>query len=325
MASQTDAERHRAAQAALAEVLARMTGMGKALDNPAVEAALAHPERFYVYYQFIRRERRQPDAETVFKVHFEPTAVLALLRGAGLPLWSADRPQLLAWIAVERDVRRDIASAAAADDLAATLKMRARQRGLHLSLPLMDVQDFAVSGIDVWGRFWEAINAASVRYAPDLVVIGRVQEDADGGWVVDWKLRPFADRDPAWTAEFEHVADSAAAAAGAAVDGIADALAQRFAVRGSTFSTVPATVHGAQTAHGYAALLAHLHSREYLVRVDVHTVGRDALQLRLHSRSSPDQLRELLTMGGLLAVEPQPRRGPLAADPMLQLTWLGEK
>lgn len=332
--SQTDAERRRAAGAALAEVLTRVTGMREIPVSPRIDRAFADPERFYVRYAFATREAVDSDvaeAETRFEVRFEPTALLGLLRQAGLPIWSADRPTVLVWAVVEVDGRREIVAATATGELgetAAAFDEAARQRGVKVSLPLMDLEDHRVSPMDVRGGFWRTVVDVSGRYAPDLLVIGRIVAAGADRWSSNWELRPAVDFDgPA--AVFKHGAASAAQAAEQAVHRLADVLAARFAVRGGDLDAVRVTVRGVRTVRAYASVLDHLQSREYIDRVEVNGVESETLLLRLHSRSSREQLLELLLMGGsLLASDPgraapSSRRAPTSG--MLDLTWTGAR
>lgn len=337
VASQADAERSRAARQALEEVLARVTGMAELPQVPEVEEALRRPERFYARYEYSRRlpvAQEGAEQATFLQLHFEAAAVLAMLRSADLPIWAANRPTTLAWVAVQRQRRRTLLSATDPDELTAGLQRRAQQRGLKLLLPLLDLQDSALAADAVWGLFWEDIQGASARYAPDLLLVGRVAEDVEGHWTADWQLRVrtsgsrggFYDGSVVMTPQsqlegfaesFQYRAESAGEAALLGLDGTADALADRFSVRGA-LGSIPVLVRGAQTVRGYASLLAHLQSREFIERVDVDAVQPKTLGLRLHSRSNREQLRKLLAMGDQLVVESTP-------DEPLAVSWRGPR
>lgn len=343
--SQSAGERARAASGALAELLTRLTGLSPLPVDPMLTAALSAPDRFYARYEYGRGERSAgtnadatPQLRLVF--HFDPSSVLRLLREAGLPVWAADRPSVLAWIVLEQGGERrliaetDPVGGAVADGL----RRRARARGLELAVPLMDLRDSALSPAAAWGLFWEDINAASARYAPDLVLVGRIRQQDGSGWRSVWDLRaqgaaaplrlydlpvagPRTQRILAGETLFDAFRRSGptpAALAAAAVDTVASTLAQRFAVHGQ-LGAIDAVVRNAQTPGRYAALMAYLQSREYIERVDVVAVRPDAIGLRLHSRSSPAQLGELLGMGSALA--PTVDAAPEADR--LQLVWQG--
>ena len=345
VASQADAERQRASREALSTLLERLTGMGRIPHTAAVRDALARPENFYTSYQFERRfpsaapagDGSSPSAEgattqTVLAIHFEPASAQGLLRRAGLPIWAANRPTTLAWVVVERNGERTML-ADAPGDMAAALKARARARGLEVFLPLGDVQDMALAPADVLGRFWGRIAAASARYAPDMLLVGRAEQTPDGAWRTDWALRnaprttqprlhveqadvestPNADVN----ASFRHRVLSERAVGEAGVDGAVAALADRFAARGA-LAAIDVTVRNAQTVRAYAFLMEHFRSREYIERLELHHVRPDAMDFRLHSRTSPRQLRELLSLAGKFAVDAD-------SAARLNLTWKGER
>ena len=332
----SQAERQRAARTGLGELLVRVTGLAELPPNPEIRAALREAENYYGRFEFwterIARERTVADddaaseagadaAETMFlRIHYEPATVLGLLRRAGLPVWSVDRPSVLAWIAIETDGARQIVSSGGTADLAAALQQQARRRGIELSAPSMDLTDLGVAPGVVWGRFWNPVEAASKRYRRDVIVLGRVAERADGSWVADWELRSTDDAKLLGRSEPGTVrAETATEAVVASVDFVADTLAERFAV-GGRLDAIAVTIRGASTIAAYASVLDYLQSREYIERLDVKTVARDALTLKLHSRSSTAQLEELLSMGGSLSVV----RGTGALGQPLEFEWRGD-
>ena len=342
VSSQSAVERQRAARTALAQLLTRLTGLRELPPHPAVSDALRLPTQFYSRFEFAERPLTQVDddaeatreaAETVLVVSFDPVSVLDLLRDAELPIWAADRPTILLWLALEDHGERSIASVTATPELAAALAERARKRGLQVTLPLMDLQDMHLSPTDILGGFLEAIHAASARYAPDMLLVGRASKGSDGRWRSDWQLQTWRTARPvdlyigaganmipggvAFDERFDHQAETAWAAAHEALDSAADTLAARFAVRGDLHA-IAVTVSGGQTVRGYASLLRYLNSREYIERVEVAAVRPDAVLLRLHSRSSVDQLRELLPMGGSMRAAP-------ATGGTLGFSWTGAK
>ena len=332
VASQGDADRRRAAGAALVEALTRVTGLREIPFGTQVDGAIRESERYYVRYGFATRDI-EPEgdgdvvAETHLKIHFERGTLLGLLRRTGLPVWSADRPTVLVWVVLEGDTGRDVVSSrsvGAAEAVALTMQQEARRRGLMLTFPLMDLEDRGLRDTDLWGRFWTAIMRASGRYARDLMLLGRVSANPDGGWLSRWELKS-PDGEQELGATFAHRGSSEAAVAGEAVHRVADALAQRLAVRGGDADTLALIVRGAQTVRGYAAVLAHLQSREYIDRVEVSAVEPDGLHLRLHSRSARDQLVELLLMGGYLSESRSAAPTPALTAPGLELVWMGAR
>ncbi|MDE0191379.1 MAG: DUF2066 domain-containing protein, partial [Gammaproteobacteria bacterium] len=106
VASQSDADRRRAASAALAEVLTRVTGLREIPFVAQVDEAIRESERYYVRYGFATRDIEPEEggdlvAQTHLEIHFERGTLLDLLRRTGLPVWSADRPTVLVWVVLE--------------------------------------------------------------------------------------------------------------------------------------------------------------------------------------------------------------------------------
>ena len=345
VASQSDADRRRAAGAALAEVLTRVTGLREIPFGSQVDGAIRESERYYARYAFATRgiqpeEGGEVIAQTHLEIHFERGTLLDLLRRTGLPVWSADRPTVLVWVVLEgafagepggadpsRGRTRHVVSSTSvgvAEEVALAMHREARRRGIMLTFPLTDLDDRGLRVTDLWGRFWTAIMRTSRRYARDLMLLGRVAANPSGGWSSHWELKsPGEEQELA--ASFIHQGSSAAVVAGEAVHRVADALAQRFGVRGGDLDTITLTVRGAQTVRGYAAVLAYLQSREYITRVDVSAVEPSALHLKLHSRSARDQLVELLLMGGYLSQSRSGSPTPPLAGPGLELVWMGAR
>ena len=336
VASQSDTERRRAASAALAEVLTRLTGMREIPFGPVVDDAIEQSERYYVRYGFANRDIEQPPGEdpvteTRLQVRFESSPLLALARRAGLPVWSADRPSVLAWVVHEREAAREVVSDTAAGvvrEVATAMWDGNRRRGIRVFLPLRDLDDRGLRVADLRGRFWDVIATASRRYAADLLLLGRIVEHHDGRCTTDWELR-FQAGLREFAPKFELDASSAQSAVEEAVHWVADAMAARFAVRAGDLDTIAVTVRGAHTVLGYASVLRYLQSREYIDRVEVSALDADALQLRLHSSSGRDQLLELLLLGGSLSIAPG-RSGSDGGSGAVQglgldLTWTGAR
>ena len=197
VASQSEAERRRAGRVALSEVLRRVTGMAELPAHPGLGSRAAHarPVLFALRVRIAQgggqgggRRRRRHAASNVSRHRVRAPCRARLLRRAALPVWAANRPTVHAWVAVQRNAERELI-AANANVLAEALARRSRQRGLELSLPLMDMEDLDIAASDVWGLFWERIERASARYGADLLLVGRVRQDADGSCAVDWHLR----------------------------------------------------------------------------------------------------------------------------------------
>lgn len=165
----TPAARLAVSGVALAEVLSRASGLAHVPRNARVREALDRPEAFYSRFVFLENDE--------LRIHFTPGAILGLLDEARLPVWSANRPQIMAWLVVEDGGNRRVVDGE--HPLARALSARARQRGLVLKLPLMDLEDrMRVQPAVVRGRLFSSLEEASRRYGADVILAGQVQERA---------------------------------------------------------------------------------------------------------------------------------------------------
>lgn len=277
-----------AAGRALAELLTRLTGLASVPRNEAVSRALAAPDLYYNQFGY----ERGAEEGLRLRLQFTPQAVLGLIRDANLPIWRANRPGVLAWIVLDDGSERRILGADSEHPLVLALRQRARQRGLPLRLPLMDLTDqLAVSPAAVWGRLSQALMPASVRYAADIIVVGRVQQLGDDGWAADWEFWVEGD-----IRELELEAAQPQPLGRAAADLVADELAARYAVLDRGVRRLDLVVSAVQGAGDYAELLRYLGGLEFVEQVNVASVSGDRLGVSLFTAAEPGQLLELFRL-----------------------------
>ena len=185
---------------AMREVLVKVSGSARASRDEALRPGLQGASRYAQRYQYrteaIAEDEQRLDGQgrlqttrLLMEVEFEPRGIDALLRNHGYSVWGATRPEVLVWIGVEQGGQRLLVGANDAGLVRQVLAQTARQRGLPLRLPLLDHQDQAeVQAADIWGGFWGDIQQASLRYAPQAILIGRLAPDVGGQWEIDWVL-----------------------------------------------------------------------------------------------------------------------------------------
>ena len=298
VATQSSSDTRAAAARALATVLTRVTGLKVIPGNPMVSTALRNPGRFYARYRFVRKAGGAKDAmdqQTVLEVGFDPRTIQDLVRSAALPIWSANRPSVLAWIVLEEDVP----SLAASDDTTPwvrTIKARSRDRGLLVQLPLMDLVDRArISGSTVSGGCSEQIVGASERYGAQYVLTARIWMDGGGLWRGVGGLM-FEGRQT----NFAHEGETRDEVCETVLDAVADELVQRFVVFGLHTEGISIWVSGITSVSEYGSLLRYLQSLEFIDRVDVAEVSIDRIRIVVHTRSTLRGLSELLYSDGVI-------------------------
>ncbi len=298
VATQSSSDTRAAAARALATVLTRVTGLKVIPRTPMVTTALRNPGRFYARYRFVRKAGGAKDAmdqQTVLEVGFDPRTIQDLVRSAALPIWSANRPSVLAWIVLEEDVP----SLAASDDTTPwvrTIKARSRDRGLLVQLPLMDLVDRErISGSTVSGGFSEQILGASERYGAQYVLTARIWMDGGGLWRGVGGLM-FEGRQT----NFAHEGETRDEVCEKVLDAVADELVQRFVVFGLHTEGISIWVSGITSVSEYGSLLRYLQSLEFIDRVDVAEVSIDRIRIVVHTRSTLRGLSELLYSDGVI-------------------------
>ena len=289
--SQGQDDQRKAARAALREMLTRMTGLGDVPRSEPIARALNSPELYYGQYRFIQA---RDGGEQRLQVSFEPKAILDLVARAALPIWSADRPRVLAWLAVREQGRVRVLDSNSDHPLAAGLRQRSRQRGVPLQLPLLDLEDRAlISAPAVWDGFAYSLHSASRRYGAEVVLVGRAAATDNGEWRTDWEF--WLDGAPR---QLRFTDPDLQTGAMQAIDAVADDLMQRFAVFGLDAADIDIAVRGAGSVRHYAALMRHLANLEYIERVHLTAAARESLTLRVTTRSSVERLGELLSKDG---------------------------
>src|SRR5690606_20967414 len=139
--------------------------------------------------RFVQRFRydNTPDGLQL-SVLFEGGTLHRALGELEVPIWQSDKPPVLVWLAVDGGGERMLVGAHERPALREPIMQAARDLGLNLLFPLLDLEDMAkVRFSDVWGGFAETIRAGSERYGTPVVVMARVHREGND-WVGRWTL-----------------------------------------------------------------------------------------------------------------------------------------
>ena len=297
---------------ALRQVLLRVSGSEIANDTELV--ALLFPEPASYVTQF------RPGVEETLWVSFDGQALERVLRSAGQPIWGAERPLTLVWLAV--DWGQGMREIVAADDpermeqesrsidrnrmIRERLLEIADRRGLPLVFPLLDTTDLQnVTFADIWGGFDRAVIDASERYDADSVLIGRV--------------RPASNQANRWTYYF---GDQELALSGPPEDAlgqVADMLASEFAIGGNLpLESVVLNVSGVISIEAYGHVQRILEEIPLIEGLAAAEVSGDRISYRVEARGGAARLSRALRLKGLLE---QVLIDPLAPQPVLEFYY----
>ncbi|MCB1758808.1 MAG: DUF2066 domain-containing protein [Gammaproteobacteria bacterium] len=320
VAGEDAAQRKSALQEAFRGVLVKVTGSRQVIARQSLQADIADPSRFVQQYRYraLPTQGDVPAANRLLEVAFDADELERLLQQRGLPQWGVNRPGILVWLGLdEQGQKRRLALPEIDLALYRALQEGAATRGLPLLLPLMDLEDQSQLQVaDLWGDFENNIRAASRRYGPDLILVGRISALDRELWRGEWRLYQ-ADRASAWNNQ----AESSSALAADALQRAGDELAALYAPlrQERDLSTVRLQVTGIHSLEDYASVLEILSTQQSLERVVVVSANADTIVYDLHGLGGASALESGLRIGGRLEPDLQSGRG---SDPLTTLVDL---
>lgn len=282
-----------AMRAAMQRVLMRVTGKRDAAVDPELAPLVDHASDYVRSYGQPERQRMQ--------VGFIEGNIEKKLRALNWPVWGDERPLTLLWVAVDLgNGDRAIlpANGTSAEwsgpmtdymqGLTDAVDQVADERGLPVTLPLMDLQDLtAISFPEIWGDFDAQILAASRRYRPDAVLIARFSV-SQFGTRAQWTLLRNGMR---------QVGVGSSLSDG--LNWLADRYADEFSVIGGA-RVERIRVRGVENLADYGRVLTYLEKLSILQSVDVDSFDGDVLNLRVTTRGDRSVLTRILTLGAVL-------------------------
>jgi hypothetical protein len=302
VSDQTPGVRRAALQGALREVVVRVSGQKNVLDTEPVQALLENPEQLVQQYRYFTEPQRDPPILKLW-VRFDGDAIREAVQQQGLAYWGGERPDTLVWLAVEDRGRRYVVSADGSSDVYRAVEAAARERGVPVLFPLMDLEDQAQVHFSViWGGFFDKVMAASTRYNPQSVLIGRLNRSPSGGWTSRWELN-VAGRPTSWSDSHQQLD----ALARQGIDDVADRLATQLSVAapgGGFAGGTSIQVGGIETLAAYARTTRYLETLTSVRALQVSEVTPTSVRYSLQLGGSEDSLRRTIAIGTVL--EPAP-------------------
>jgi hypothetical protein len=286
--------RDEAYREALNLVLARITGSIELSESPLLAELFPNAARYVLQYR--------PGDENTLYVSLDGAAIESVLRRAGQTVWSKDRPLTVAWLAVDwGQGEREIVGADDADRSPGTqrsidrnrllrerLQDAARQRGLPITFPLLDIEDLeAISFSDIWGGFDERVLAASGRYGANAVLVGRV--------------RPAAAQPYRWTFHLGSEVREFTSEPTQLVNQLADMMVAEFAFAGNVpLETVTLTVSGIGSLAAYGAVQHIMEQLNPVESFAVDSVAGNRIRYTVQVYGGVERLRRALVLSGKL-------------------------
>ncbi|MFC4258755.1 DUF2066 domain-containing protein [Marinobacter lacisalsi] len=292
VSGQDEAQLAEGYQAGLERVLVRVSGDRDVVSREGVGAHLENAQALLASSQ-VEPGRVGDDR---LRMTFSPGAVNQVLADAGAPVWGANRPLTLAWIAVQDGGDRGLlveTGESSEQGWSALVRNHARDRGLPLVLPPADRAADRTLLSDVWGQFMYQVSRASSGIDHDLLAVVRVSR-RNGSWQANWLYKGRGIEQSRSVS-----ADSPEALAGALVDAWTEELASRYAVTGGAINTGPyvrLVVEGVRSPSDYAAVKRALSQLNPVKSVGAMSVSRERLVFRVEHSGEVAQLRQNISL-----------------------------
>jgi hypothetical protein len=286
----------------LAEVLVRLSGDAEVAGEAAAREILADAPSLVRQYRY-RSETRDGEVVRLLNARFDRDATERAMRAANLPVWT-QRPRVLLWLAAERGGKRELLNLETETAARTAVLARARQRGMPLQLPLMDLEDRAqLTPADLWSQYRPGIELASARYPHQVVLAGRLTALRGGRWRGDWTLL-----DADGSRAFDTGAAPLTTTLEQAVDQSQRLLAERYAPAPAAVAAAGTLVFvdGVTDLAAYGRLVALFDSLDLAEASRLRMAWGDGLLFELELRGSGEQLRRVLAQAGMLAEQPPP-------------------
>ena len=305
----SETTRNSARRDGMEQVLVKLSGSRATLDSPQVQSALRDSRRYLLRYSY----EDAGDDSVVLRLEYDGRALRRLLRDAGEPLWTANRPTVLAWLVVGDGERRRFASDEADPAARAALEDAFATRGVPLQQPLYDLEDLGqLSPGAAWRQSSAALTSAAARYPETELLAGRAAELADGRMLGEWR---FLDRGSWLRRQVE--AEDLQAFSRAGADLAAAALAARYAVAGggSDELAIVLRVEGVTSYAQFSALREVLEGMEAVERLVPQRLSAREVLLSVESAATPSQLARIIGLDGRFS------ELPAVDDAQLNYRW----
>ncbi len=274
----------------LRQVMVRVSGSRNVLQLDGIDKVLAEAESLLQGYQ-VGSEAGQ----SRLRMGFGAVGVNRALASLGAPVWGANRPLTLAWVAVEdRGNRSLLTRTGAGADWRNAFLAAATVRGLPIEFPSENLSENRALMSDLWGQFVGRIEKASEDVSYDVLALVRVSRSGGqwrAGWVVDGMGMDAAERSV--------TAASPEDLAQAIVDQWAEQYASRYAVAAGEVGDSPkvdVVFEGVSTLADYGRINKVLEGLTPVVSVSATRIRGERLTARIAFTGELEQLKEYIAL-----------------------------
>ena len=316
VATQSKSDKLKAEQDALADVFVKVSGNSHVLDsNPNLKANLTRADTFVQEFSYTSPTDAPKATPYTLFVRFDADAINRLLREAGTPTWGQNRPLILVWLALQNAGQTSADIVDSTTDTEKILRQSAKQRGLPMIFPMMDVTDMSlVSVSDITSKSVTNLQQASQRYASNALLIGNITQ---GKTEIKshWQLVLGTD---SWS--WDVSGKTMAEVFSSIVDNAADALAKRYSTVTSAAiqSELTLNISGVKQHADLLALMKYLQRLTPVSDVQLRSVSGSDIVLDLNLRGS----RESFIQAASISKNLLPVSAANLADGSLEYKWI---
>ena len=303
---QSDKARREGLETAFRMVMIKLTGDRQAAGRRSLQPLMQRAQDYLQQYRYrevsktveIEGEEPLQVSETRLWLKFDEDNLNRALRNLGVPVWGNERPSTLVWLAVSDESGRYLTGLEEGGDYIEPIERRAKQRGIVLLYPLLDLDDSNnIRASDIWGGFQRPILQASSRYQADAVLTAAIEAPVPGIWEARWTA--YIDNQQAnWTSE----SDVLEAVLDEGVDRLADILAAQFASRAQIGESrqIRLSVADVFTLDQYARVLDYLSSLNSVADVEVVQVENGRVEFVLQAHGGELVVNQAIELGRVL-------------------------
>ena len=279
--------RNPAIRTALGMVLVKITGNRYASADPNLRPLLQQAQNYMLEFKL--------NAEALqLWVRFDEESLTRDLRELGLALWGKERPSTLLWLVIADETGSQILGLEGNPVYIASIERRARQRGIDLTYPLLDLEDNAkLQPDDIHQGLLQAVLEASARYPVESILMGFIEATAPGIWEGQWTA-DISGETHSWRTE----GDLADIAIEDGIDAMADLLAAKFIQNNvQVQDSITITITDIYSIDQYAEALKYLESLSSVSKVLVSNVTAGEVSFKLLTHGGCPAVAQAITLG----------------------------
>jgi len=296
--SQNEQDRKRLAPDLLKQIVVKVVGDRRAVEQADISALVTDAERYIdqYYYQQVAVTDSDSDMsqqQLILTLDFNANGINTALQRIGLPVWDKIRPESLLWVAIDYQGKQQLITERDEDSLILQIEQAAKKRGIPLLMPLLDLEDQSQLSLnDISTGNTTVVQQTSERYGASIVVTARVVGNAEAT-EISWQAI-LGDDIERWSSQ-----GNVQTAIQQGVDELADRLGRRLNMPISSAGDVELAmeVSGVNDFDDYSRLMDYLGSLQVVTDIKVGSLGTEKLDLVLVIQAEPERFRQLLSMG----------------------------